>query len=327
MRESKPTIYDPNFLPNMIYSGVPSWLNLSVIENDEDLKKIDAAVVGVPWEGGCTIGGYSSTTEGPKAVRSTSIRYTGFLPDYNLDCFDYLKVADSGDVATQNGNYDFTFKSIRERIGKLADAKIIPITIGGDHGITYPIISEIAKRYPKKVGVLHFDAHLDNYSHFGDDELSRCSPFYRVYNDPNMDPTKIAHIGIRGPRNHREEYNNAMKYGATVIRAIDVHEDGWKASISKALEVVSKDTEYIYITVCADSLDAANMPQAPQDMGGLTSYELLMMLHEAGLAGAKGIDFVETYPEVFTLQTAAHVVNWAFLYYLNGLAQHIKESK
>ena len=55
MRESKPTIYDPNFLPNMIYSGVPSWLNLSVIENDEDLKKIDAAVVGVPWEGGCTI--------------------------------------------------------------------------------------------------------------------------------------------------------------------------------------------------------------------------------------------------------------------------------
>ena len=113
MRESKPTIYDPNFLPNMIYSGVPSWLNLSVIENDEDLKKIDAAVVGVPWEGGCTIGGYSSTTEGPKAVRSTSIRYTGFLPDYNLDCFDYLRVADSGDVATQNGNYDFTFQSIR----------------------------------------------------------------------------------------------------------------------------------------------------------------------------------------------------------------------
>ncbi len=135
MKESKPCIYDPNFLPTNIYSGVPSWLNLSVIENDDDLKKIDAAVVGVPWEGGCTIGGYSSTTEGPKAVRSVSIRYTGFLPDYNLDCFDYLRVADSGDVATQNGNYEFTFKSIRDRIGKLADARIIPITIGGDHGI------------------------------------------------------------------------------------------------------------------------------------------------------------------------------------------------
>lgn len=327
MKKSKPTIYDPNFLPNNIYSGVPSFLNLSVLESKEDLEKVDVAVIGVPWEGGCTIGGYSSTTDGPKSIRTASIRYTGFLPDFNIDSFDYLTGGDYGDVPVQNGNYEFTFAQIRKTYGELLDANTIPIVLGGDHGIAYPLISEMAKRHPKKVGVLHFDAHLDNYAEFGDDELSRCSPFYKLYNDPNMDATKIAHIGIRGPRNHKEEYNNAVKYGATVIPCMEVKKNGWEAAIKKALEVVSKDTEAIYVTICADSLDAAFMPQGPQDMAGLTSFELLMMLHEAGLAGASSLDFVEIYPENGTLQTASHVGCWCALYFLNGVAERRKNQQ
>ncbi|HAM93199.1 MAG TPA: arginase [Phascolarctobacterium succinatutens] len=247
--------------------------------------------------------------------------YTGYLPDFDIDSFEHLTDGDYGDVAVQNGNYEFTFAQIRERYGELLDAKCVPIVLGGDHGIAYPLISEMAKRHPKKVGVLHFDAHLDNYDNFGDDKYSRCSPFFQLYNDPNMDATKIAHIGIRGPRNHQQEYRNARKYGATVIPCREIKEEGWKAAIKKALAVVSKDTEVIYITICADSLDAAYMPQGPQDMGGLTSYELLSMVHEAALAGACSLDFVEIYPENGTLQTASHVGCWLALYFLNGVAE------
>ena len=140
MKNSKPTIYDPAFLPNNIYSGVPSWLNLPVLENESELSSMDAVVTGVPWEGGCTIGGYSSCTEGPKAIRSVSIRYTGYLPDFDLDAFDYLKVGDFGDVACRNGDYPLTFEAIRERIGQIEDAHALPITFGGDHGIAYPAL-------------------------------------------------------------------------------------------------------------------------------------------------------------------------------------------
>lgn len=324
MRNSKPTIYDPTFLPNNIYSGVPSWLNLTVLENKKELEDFDVAIIGIPWEGGCTIGGYSSCIEGPKAIRSVSVRYTGYLPDFNLDAFEYIKAADYGDVAVKNGSYDFTFEQIRSKISEIVDSNTIPVTFGGDHSISYPIISELAKRYPKKVGILHFDAHLDNYENFGDDLYARCSPFYRLYNDENIDSTKIVHIGIRGPRNHQEEFNNAKKYGATVIRSIDIKENGWKASIDKAIKIAFKDTEVVYVTICADALDAAFMPQGPQDMCGLTSYELAMMVHEAGLAGAKGFDFVELYPDTNSLQTAAHVACWMALYYLNGLAENMK---
>ena len=327
MKNSKPTIYDPNFLPTNIYSGVPTFLNLPVLENKQDLAQMDVAVMGVPWEGGCTIGGYSSCTDGPKSIRSASIRYTGYLPDFDLDCFSQLKAGDYGDIAVQNGNYEFTFGEIRKKVGEIYDAGAVPIILGGDHGIAYPTISELAKRHPGKVGVLHFDAHLDNYSNFGDDPYSRCSPFYQLYNDPNMDPTKIVHIGIRGPRNHQEEFNNAKKYGANVILCREIKKNGWEASIKKAIELASKDTEVMYVTICADSLDAAFMPQGPQDMGGLTSFELLMMVHEAGLAGARALDFVEIYPDAYSLQPASHVGCWLALYFLNGMAERRKNGE
>ena len=148
----------------------------------------------------------------------------------------------------------------------------------------------------------------------------RSTPLYSsaasdVYKRQNMDPTKIVHIGIRGPRNHREEFQNAKTHGATVILANEVHENGWKKSIEKAIDIAFKDTEFVYVTICSDSLDAASMPQGPQDMGGLTSYQLNMMVHAAGVAGAKGFDFVEIYPDTLSLQTAAHVANWACLLY------------
>ena len=327
MKNSKPTIYDPNFLPTNIYSGVPTFLNLPVLENKQDLAQMDVAVMGVPWEGGCTIGGYSSCTDGPKSIRSASIRYTGYLPDFDLDCFSQLKAGDYGDIAVQNGNYEFTFGEIRKKVGEIYDAGAVPIILGGDHGIAYPTISELAKRHPGKVGVLHFDAHLDNYSNFGDDPYSRCSPFYQLYNDPNMDPTKIVPIGIRGPRNHQEEFNNAKKYGANVILCREIKKNGWEASIKKAIELASKDTEVMYVTICADSLDAALMPQGPQDMGGLTSFELLMMVHEAGLAGARALDFVEIYPDAYSLQPASHVGCWLALYFLNGVAERRKNGE
>lgn len=321
MKDSKPTIYDPSFLPTNIYSGVPTWLNLPVIENKEDLQEVDVAVMGVPWEGGCTIGGFSSCTEGPKSIRSVSIRYTGYLPEFDVDSFAHLKGGDYGDTAVQNGNYEFTFGEIRKKFGEILDAGAVPIVFGGDHGISYPTISELAKRHPKKVGVIHFDAHLDNYDNFGDDLYARCSPFFQLYNDPNMDPTKIVHLGIRGPRNHQGEGENAKKYGATVITSMEVKKNGWEAAIKKALEVAGKDTEALYITICSDVLDAAFMPQGPQDMGGLSSFELMMMVHECGLAGASAFDFVEIYPDAYSLHTASHVGCWMALYLLNGLAE------
>ncbi|MCD8084051.1 MAG: arginase family protein [Clostridiales bacterium] len=319
--ETRPVIYDSSVKPNELYSGVPSYLGLPVAKTPEDLKQYDFAVLGVPWEGGCTIGGFSSCVLAPKTIRETSIRYTGYLPDYDIDIFDTMTLCDYGDATALNGSYELTFASIREKYGELIDAGCIPIVFGGDHSIAYPTISELAKRHKKRVGVIHFDAHLDNYPSFGDDPLARCSPFNRLYQDENMDPTKIVHLGIRGPRNHPQERKEARKYGATVITAKEVKETGYQAAIQKALAIAKKDTDVLYVTVCSDALDGAANPQGPIDPCGLSSFELGMMINECGAAGACSFDFVEIYPETHGPHIGAHTANYFAIYFMNGVAR------
>ena len=170
--QNKPIIYQPGVVPQEIYSGVPSFMGLPVAKTAEDVKNFDFAVMGVPWEGGCTYGGFSSCVVAPKTFRGVSTRYTGYLPDYDIDTFDYMTACDYGDTVVQNGNYDLTFANMREKFGEIIDAGAIPITFGGDHSISYPMISEMAKRHKKRVGVIHFDAHLDTMPSFGDDLYS-----------------------------------------------------------------------------------------------------------------------------------------------------------
>lgn len=315
-----PHIYVPFSTPQ-VYSGVPTFLGLPHVTGAEELEHYDFAVLGVPWEGGCTIGGFSSVELAPKAIREASLRYTGYLPEWDIDIFDTMTCCDFGDTAVQNGNYEFTFDQIRQIYAQLIDAGCVPIVFGGDHGIAYPIISTLAERHKKKVGVIHFDAHLDNFPSFGDDPFARCSPFNRLYQDENMDPTKIVHIGIRGPRNHPQERKEAKKYGATVITAKDVKEMGYRAAIQKALSVAMDGTEVLYVTVCSDVVDGASNPDGPIDPCGLSSFEVGMMINECGAAGACSFDYVEIYPERKGSQIGAHTANFFALYFMNGVAR------
>lgn len=318
--ETRPIIYAPATNPQ-IYSGVSTFLGLPAATNAEDLKKYDFAVLGVPWEGGCTIGGFSTCQMAPKAIREVSVRYTGYLPEWDIDIFDTMTCCDYGDVAVHNGNYDFTFQQIRKAYSELLDAGNIPIVFGGDHGITYPIIQTLAQRHKKKVGIIHFDAHLDNYPSFGDDPYARCSLFNRLYQDENIDPTKIVHIGIRGPRNHPQEMKEAKKYGANVITAKAVKEMGYQCAIEKALALATKDTDVLYVTVCSDVVDGASNPNGPIDPCGLSSFEVGMMINACGAAGACSFDFVEIYPESTGPHICSHTANFFALYFMNGVAR------
>ena len=78
---------------------------------------------------------------------------------------------------------------------------------------------------------------------------------------------------------------------------MEIKKNGYEATIKKALEIASKDTDMIYVTICSDVLDASANPQGPVDPCGLTSFELAMMVNECGRAGANAFDFVEIYPE------------------------------
>lgn len=320
--KNKPICYVPGREIPEIFSGVPSFLGLPKISTENELKNYDLVFMGVPWEGVCTYGGYSGCELSTKNIREASTRYGGYLPEFDLDIFDYFTGGDFGDCPIQNGNYDFSFKQIREMYSQILNAGKTPIVFGGDHSISFPLISEFAKYHNKKVGVIHFDAHMDNMISYGEEKYARCSPFHRLYEDENIDPTKIVHFGIRGPRNNPAALKEAKKFGATVITGMEVKENGWLNSIKKAIEIVKKDTDTFYVTVCSDILDIANNPAGPPDPCGMTTYELAMMLHECGKAGAGAFDFVELYPSKDPENTSGHVAVWMTIYLLTGLTKY-----
>lgn len=319
--ENKPICYVPGRKIPELYSGTPTFLGLPKISDEETLKNSDIVIMGVPWEGVCTYGNYSQCELATKTIREASVRYGGFLPEFDIDVFDHFTGGDFGDTAVQNGNYDLTFDNIRNKYSQILEAKKFPVVFGGDHSISYPLISEFAKAHKGRVGVIHFDAHMDNMDSFGEEKYARCSPFHRLYEDENIDPTKMVHVGIRGPRNNPSGLKEAKKYGATVITGMEIKMKGYIESIKKAIEIAKNDTDAVYITICSDILDIANNPGGPPDPCGLTTFELAMMLYECGKAGVDGFDYVEIYPGKDPHGTSSHTAVWMTIYLLAGLAE------
>ena len=319
--KKKPICYVPKIDIPEIYSGTPTFLGLPKINSKEDIGNYEIVFMGVPWEGICTWGGYSACELATKTIRNASIRYGGYLLDYDIDIFDYFSGGDYGDSIVQNGNYDVTFDSIRKKYKDILDNDGFPVVFGGDHSISYPLIEEFSKKYNKKIGVIHFDAHMDNMPSFGEEKFARCSPFHRIYESGLMDTHNLVHIGVRGPRNNPDGLKYAAKYNTTVITGMEIKLNGWKNAIDKAIEVASKGTDAIYVTVCSDILDIANNPGGPPDPCGLTSFELAMMLHECGKSKTEGFDYVEIYPLEDKTNVSSHTAVWMTLHLLAGVTK------
>lgn len=319
--ENKPVCYVPERVIPEIYSGTPTFLGLPKIESKEDLAQYDIVTMGVPWEGICTWGSYTDCELATKTVRAASARYGGYLLDYDIDIFDHFTGGDYGDCPVQNGNYETTFQAMKEKYGEILDAGKFPVVFGGDHSISNPLIEVFARKHKGKIGVIHFDAHMDNMPSFGEEKLARCSPFYRVYEMENIDSRNIVHIGVRGPRNHPDGLKNAARHNATVITGMDIKLNGWRQAIERAIAVAGDGTEAIYVTVCSDILDIANNPGGPPDPCGMTSFELAMMLHACGQAKTEAFDYVEIYPLEDKANVSSHTAVWMTLHLLAGVAK------
>lgn len=323
--QNKPVCYVPAYEHPEVFSGVPSFLGLPVARTAEEVKGNDFAIMGVPWEGICTYGGFTGCENATKTIRKASERYGAYLPEYDFDPFDKFSAVDFGDCAVRNGDREFTFESVRKHMREAHSSGAIPITFGGDHSLSLPLIEAFAEKYDGNIGIIHFDAHMDNMDSYGDEKYARCSPFHRLYDMKGFDPKNLVSVGIRGPRNNFGAIKEAKKYGATVMTSFEVKRRGALECIREAIKIASNGTKAFYVTVCSDALDIAFNPGGPSDLCGLTSYELAEMLHECGISGCKGFDFMEVYPPDDLHNVSSHGACWMAIYMIGGMAQHLIE--
>lgn len=304
---------------NNIYGNTPCFLGAKNISKSKETKDVDVIVYGVPWEGAVTWGDYTGCELAPKVERLASARYSGFLPEIDsMDIREHLRLGDVGDVDTVPHDVEETMHRIEKFVEPLWKSGKFLVGLGGDHGITYPVLRSLAKQ-GKKVGIVHLDAHFDNLPSYKGDQYARCSPFKRLYEEKGIRNESIIHTGIHGPRNEPRAGRNAKEAGAVTITINEIKESKDLKKFAKEIyDMASKDVDCVYLSICSDVLDYAFNPGGPVDGNGLTSHELLTIIHEICKLGVVGMDFVEVYPQQDPNQFSAHLATTIILHSLAG---------
>ncbi|KMJ55144.1 agmatinase [Bacillus sp. LL01] len=308
-----------------IYGNTPPFLG-AINGTTESTEDSDVLIYGVPWEGAVTWGDYTGCELGPKVMRLCSGRYSGYLPELDhIDVFEHLKLADMGDVDVVPADVIETMNRIESFAGKMWESGKFPLALGGDHGITYPIVKALTERTEGKVGILHLDAHYDNMPHQDGDKYARSTPFARMYELDGVRNESLIHAGIHGPRNKPETGKFAREAGAKTVTINDIREAKDIRKLAADLyDQASEDVDVVYLSVCSDVLDFAFNPGGPVDGNGLTSYELLTLIYEFTKRGIVGMDFVEVYPQQDPNNVSSHFASMIALYALAGVVENRK---
>ena len=262
------------------YSGIATFMRRPYRE-EEDWAGIDIGLIGVPFDGGVT--NRPGARHGPREVRSQStlmglVNYqTGVRPH------DLAETADLGDVLIEGVyNLDRAIDDIEVFYRKVHGAGIRPLTAGGDHSITLPIMKAIAGDRP--LGMVHFDAHCDTGPEIFGHKHHHGGPFRVAVEEGVLDPKRTIQIGIRGPAEPLWAFS--YESGMTVIHIEELYAEGIAAVTAKAREVVG--TGPVYVSFDVDGLDPVYAPgTGTPETGGFTTFEAQQMLR-----GLRGLDIV-----------------------------------
>jgi agmatinase len=251
--------------------------------------RADAAVViaGVPFDIGTT--NRSGARFGPSAIRHASrMLIDGAHPAHRTSPGD-LSLADVGDFAIALGDIAASLKLIEAQASNHAHL----VTLGGDHGVTLPLLRACAKRRGP-LALIHFDAHVDTWPDNFGQPYAHGSMFYHAINEGIVDPRRMIQIGIRSPV-QREVYDWTLAQGVTIVTAQEVHEIGPAAVASRIVEWVGDAA--VYLTFDIDALDPAFAPgTGTPEVGGLATWQAQSIMRKLTGLSFVGMDVVEVAP-------------------------------
>ncbi len=266
------------------------------------------AVAGVPLDLGVT--NRAGTRDGPSAIRRASrMLVDGAHPATRVDPAA-LPIADVGDFAIALGDLPASLARIEEQAAGYEHL----VALGGEHGITLPLLRALSRRLGGELALVHFDAHLDTWQESFGQRFSHGQPFFHAIEEGLVDPKRMIQIGIRSPVD-AETMDRTRGLGVTILSALDVHEGGPAAVAAKVREVVGAVPAYLSFDI--DALDPAFAPgTGTPEVGGLASWQMQAILRRLGSLDWRGMDVVEVAPaydvaEITAL--AAATVAWEYL--------------
>jgi agmatinase len=258
----------PDFAGLLTYGGAP------YSEDPKDLERADIAIVGAPMDD--LVSDRPGARFGPRAIRAAGCPPGPHL-EAKLDAFSELRIVDYGDAPVVPADPRQSHQAIQSIIDEVAEAGAIPIVLGGDHSITEPEITALA-RHHGPLGLVHFDTHTDTGATVLGAELSHGTPMYKLVENGLVDASRYVQIGLRGYWPGETEFGWQSSHGITSLFMHEIRELGIAAVVERAAGIAAgaESDQPVFLSIDVDVLDPAFAPgTGTPEPGGMTSAELL----------------------------------------------------
>jgi agmatinase len=262
------------------FSGIRTFMRLP---NVRDLKSVDFAIIGVPFDTGATY--RVGARFGPEGIRSASVLLRPYNPVQDVVIFDHLSGIDYGDLAVVPGYLPESHAAITEQLQPVLEAGVTPIMLGGDHSITLPELRAAAGEYGP-VALIQFDSHGDVWHGYFGGKDTHGTPFRRAIEEGLLDMDRSSQVGLRGSVYGAEDIQLSRDLGFQVFTAGEVRQAGLEAVIAAVKERAGQGP--CFLTFDIDFIDPTYAPATgTPEVGGFNSWE-----SQALVRGLQGINFV-----------------------------------
>jgi guanidinopropionase len=273
------------------FAGIPTFMRLPHLSLEE-AADVEIGLIGVPWDGGTT--NRPGPRHAPRQLRdaSTMIRIlnqaTGRRPFHEARC------ADLGDSPVNPADLHDSLARITGFYERVHALGIRPMTAGGDHLVSLPVLRAIARERP--LGMIHFDAHTDFYDrYFGGYTLTHGTPFRRAAEEGLLDTRRVVQIGIRGSAYDGEDVVWAREHGVRIVMIEELIDRGADAVMDEARAIVGH--EPVYVSFDIDGIDPSQAPgTGTPEIGGFTTHQAQRMIRRLDGLDIVGCDLVEVSP-------------------------------
>lgn len=254
----------------------------------DNVNHARVAIIGFPFDGNSSF--MRGAAEAPPLIRTALFSdASNMWSESGLDLGDGSVFFDAGDTGL-GGDEDVNSR-VELSISELLARDLLPISLGGDHSITVPIVRSLARKYPN-LGILHFDAHPDLYDDFQGNKCSHACPFARIMEEKLV--KRLVQVGIRTMNGHQRE--QARRFGVEVVEMKDWRDDLWFEFDSP-----------VYVSFDMDGLDPAFAPGVShREPGGLSTRQAINAIRNIK-GRVIGADIVEFNPRMDPLNITATV--------------------
>jgi agmatinase len=312
--------YGGMYGPDVTYLGVERC----DLEDATGLRDADVVVIGAPYDAGTSY--RPGARFGPQAIRVTDyLPHDASRPHLALrvDPLKDLTVVDAGDVEMPGVEARQPLDRLETAVQSVADAGAIPVILGGDHTITWPDMTGVARALGwGRISLIHFDAHADTGQFQFGSLIGHGLPMRRLIESGACRGDRFLQLGLRG---YWPEPETLDWMAEQRMRSFEMHEivnRGLGACLEEAFAIATDDCDGVFVSVDIDVTDPGSAPgTGTPEPGGFSPRELLDTIRRIAIElPVVGMDVVEVSPPFDSADVTAFLANRVVLEMLSGIA-------